>query len=661
MLRSEKSGMKEKLAYLLFSFLFLVLSLLTIKQFGHLNDSQSTIVVPIIIVLILFCAIIIFNSRDMKNVRYFVLLVFLTSVSLVMGLIPFSFFNPVTSIVISFLPYLIYKFFVTFNLISTSSVSKRINRFLFFQSTVVVILLFVNYEKFTWTVSAVFILDIFGCLFLYFKGKDRLTIQTKKEQILLIRILILSLFSLIISSSILSGLFLLLIPITVGIILIRRNKIRLNKVAVAINLFTHLICMSTFFIINFYFLRLSMFDIYFVSIFYCLILFILYLKNWYLSNIEVRRIHQRKKDFQKEKMDLVQTISKEKTLSSISTLISKILLQYYEIDSYLIVWRDQYQPYILSSAGEFSKLILTNKIIDEFEHDSKIFHYHNNEFRKFTFFEHNQILGWLVISKEKNANLTNIKYESINYLVNIVGQIIIENERLYDIKQEALKIESLSYDEYVSYEYLNMVQNFHRDFSFFIHDNVLQNILALKKLTESMATENVETKQLILETFDTLNKTFRDKILELYPSTIEKAPVSQSIRILCDRLNDEQDGIFINFYCPQETHLKKEEKFHIYRIIQELIVNALKHSQATEILVSLIQNDFYIESIVQDDGIGFDYSKIKLREFENRHFGILSINQEVNSLNGNMKVSAMEPHGTKFTITLPIEKEDINL
>ncbi|MFX4129003.1 ATP-binding protein, partial [Enterococcus faecalis] len=81
--------------------------------------------------------------------------------------------------------------------------------------------------------------------------------------------------------------------------------------------------------------------------------------------------------------------------------------------------------------------------------------------------------------------------------------------------------------------YLNMVQNFHKDFSFFIHDNVLQNILALKKLIESMSTENVETKKLVLETFDTLNKTFRDKIFELYPSTIETVPVSQSIRILC--------------------------------------------------------------------------------------------------------------------------------
>lgn len=652
--------MKEKFVYLLSSFVFLVIALFTIKQNDYLYGSQATIVVPIIVGLIIFCVVIIFISRDIKKIRYFAVLTFFTSISLVIGLFPYSFVHPVKSLIISFLPYFVYKFFITFNLISISSVSKKIDQVLFIQSIIVSMLLLLNFEKFTWMVSTVIILDIFGCLFLYFKGKDRLTIRTKKEQVFLIRILVLSLFSLIISTSILSGLTLFLIPITVGIILIKRNEISLDKVSIIINLVTHFICIGLFFIINFYFLRLSIFDISFISIFYCLILFILYLKNWYLSSIEVRRIQQRKKEFQKEKIDLVQTISKEKALSSVSTLISKILLQHYEIDSYLMVWKDQHQPYILSSSGELSKLVLTNKIIDEFELNSNIFHSHNNKFRKFTFFENEHILGWLLIDKGGSPDLENMKCEEINDLVCVVGKIIIENERLYDVKQEALKIESLSYDEYVNYEYLNMVQNFHKDFSFFIHDNVLQNILALKKLIESMSTENVETKKLVLETFDTLNKTFRDKIFELYPSTIETAPLSQSIRILCDKFNEEHKSIFVHFYCPQETHLKKEEKFHIYRIMQELITNALKHSQATEIFVALIQNEFYIEAIVQDNGIGFDYSKIKLREFENKHFGILSINQEVHSLNGKMKVSSVNPHGTKFTITLPIAKEDIS-
>ncbi|WP_245249665.1 sensor histidine kinase [Vagococcus allomyrinae] len=336
-------------------------------------------------------------------------------------------------------------------------------------------------------------------------------------------------------------------------------------------------------------------------------------------------------------------------------------MQNYGIMNYLIVWKDEHTPYILSCTENFLDITLTATIIDEFEKISTTFNYKSNEFTKFTFHKNNKTFGWLIVSKDQNSKLSLIEYKSINDLIGVIGEILIENERLYDIKQEALKIESLSYDEYISYEYLNMVQNFHKDFSFFLHDNVLQNILALKKLTESIETDHIETKKLILESFDTLNEVFRNKISELYPSTIENAPLSRSIQFLCDKLNDKQDAVFINFNCSHDLQLEKEIKFHIYRIIQELIVNALKHSHATEIIITLIQTEFSIESVIQDNGIGFDHNEIRLRGFENHHFGLLSINQEVNSLNGKMTVLPVIPHGTKFTIVLPITMEERRL
>lgn len=54
--------MKEKFVYLLSLFVFLVIALLTIKQNDYLYGSQAVTVVPIIVVLILFCAVIILNN-----------------------------------------------------------------------------------------------------------------------------------------------------------------------------------------------------------------------------------------------------------------------------------------------------------------------------------------------------------------------------------------------------------------------------------------------------------------------------------------------------------------------------------------------------------------------------------------------------------------------
>lgn len=102
--------MKEKFVYLLSLFVFLVIALLTIKQNDYLYGSQAVTVVPIIVVLILFCAVIIFVSKDIKKIRYFAVLTFFTSISLAIGLFPYSFVHPVKSLLISFLPYFVYKF-----------------------------------------------------------------------------------------------------------------------------------------------------------------------------------------------------------------------------------------------------------------------------------------------------------------------------------------------------------------------------------------------------------------------------------------------------------------------------------------------------------------------------------------------------------------------
>ena len=80
--------MKEKFVYLLSLFVFLVIALLTIKQNDYLYGSQAVTVVPIIVVLILFCAVIIFVSKDIKKIRYFAVLTFFTSISLAILLYP---------------------------------------------------------------------------------------------------------------------------------------------------------------------------------------------------------------------------------------------------------------------------------------------------------------------------------------------------------------------------------------------------------------------------------------------------------------------------------------------------------------------------------------------------------------------------------------------
>ena len=93
--------MKEKFVYLLSLFVFLVIALLTIKQNDYLYGSQAVTVVPIIVVLILFAQLLFLSLKILKRLDTSLYLLF-TSISLAIGLFPYSFVHPVKFLLISF-------------------------------------------------------------------------------------------------------------------------------------------------------------------------------------------------------------------------------------------------------------------------------------------------------------------------------------------------------------------------------------------------------------------------------------------------------------------------------------------------------------------------------------------------------------------------------
>lgn len=85
----------------------------------------------------------------------------------------------------------------------------------------------------------------------------------------------------------------------------------------------------------------------------------------------------------------------------------------------------------------------------------------------------------------------------------------------------------------------------------------------------------------------------------------------------------------------------------IYRIINELTKNVIKHSKANNLWVNVIKADNEICVIVKDDGIGIiDFNK------EN-HFGLQFVQERINLLSGNFSMTTNNK-GTEFTISIPI-------
>lgn len=108
----------------------------------------------------------------------------------------------------------------------------------------------------------------------------------------------------------------------------------------------------------------------------------------------------------------------------------------------------------------------------------------------------------------------------------------------------------------------------------------------------------------------------------------------------------------------QETNFDIEKKQNIFRIIQEITTNIVKHSKATKASIKFsIKNDEWFVLEINDNGIGIDQELIKEKS---KSFGLKNIQQRVALLNGHITRESNQKIGTKYIIKLPLVLESEN-
>ena len=97
--------------------------------------------------------------------------------------------------------------------------------------------------------------------------------------------------------------------------------------------------------------------------------------------------------------------------------------------------------------------------------------------------------------------------------------------------------------------------------------------------------------------------------------------------------------------------LNDSQKLNIYRIIQEFLQNAIKHSQATSIEIELNKLDDNLILTIEDNGVGFNVKEKK------NGLGLINIQRRVDYLNWKIDISSILKKGTFILISFPISNE----
>ena len=150
---------------------------------------------------------------------------------------------------------------------------------------------------------------------------------------------------------------------------------------------------------------------------------------------------------------------------------------------------------------------------------------------------------------------------------------------------------------------------------------------------------------------DTLQDT-RRFIFELRPMILDDLGLLPTLkRYLKDY--SEQQKIEIN-YLPsgRERRLPNHVEVAIFRIIQDALSNVARHANAAHVRIALDYSEGSIGLSVEDDGMGFDPSKV--RSDNQKTIGIASMRQRIDMLGGQLNIESQAGRGTRIVAAIPL-------
>jgi len=134
----------------------------------------------------------------------------------------------------------------------------------------------------------------------------------------------------------------------------------------------------------------------------------------------------------------------------------------------------------------------------------------------------------------------------------------------------------------------------------------------------------------------------------MIPETLNQFGLQVAIENYCRGFNSAKLSLIPQVF-GSNSRFDKTSELIIFRIVQELINNAVKHSEATQILVQIIQQEETIQITVEDNGKGFNLTSPTIYQSS----GLQNIQSRVNYLGGKMDIHSTSS-GSSFLIEIPI-------
>jgi PAS domain S-box-containing protein len=194
-----------------------------------------------------------------------------------------------------------------------------------------------------------------------------------------------------------------------------------------------------------------------------------------------------------------------------------------------------------------------------------------------------------------------------------------------------------------------------------LHDTVAQ-MLAIAKLTlESMGArlegKSREEVKRVVQILQEASRQTRTLMADLSPSLLYEAGLGQALRALARRMGELHHLAIEVVDDDSPKPLGEDSRVLLFRAVQELLHNVVKHAKATKVKVSLQREGTEVRIEVEDDGVGFYVSEFGVGDGKGERFGLFSITERLRHLGGSFEVFSQPGSGVRAVLVVPLPDE----
>lgn len=214
---------------------------------------------------------------------------------------------------------------------------------------------------------------------------------------------------------------------------------------------------------------------------------------------------------------------------------------------------------------------------------------------------------------------------------------------------------------YLAKRLIDLLEEDRRNLSMMLHDDIGQRLIGAKMKIETIqqrisiaASDEFGELACVVEELQDVIASLRDKGRQLLPPSLLLLGLIPSLRSLGDGLTDAACRMH-SFFGEVPKDLDPDMQLAIYRIAQEAMLNAVRHSGCSEIHLSLTFQDHTLRLIVEDDGCGFEWKESVFGISGRGPLGLVIMRERANFIGGDLIVESSPGRGTVVMAEIPVD------